>query len=195
MAAKLAYTPPNLHDNGYAIGAVDFTGDTPIILGPDGLAGGFACPVVIPLGERWKMGQVRPGDAIRWRLVDQEQATQLRAKQGTQFSEQRHDPAIIQTVAPAGVTGLTMRTVGDGYLLLEYGPPELDITLRMRVHLLDQHLRAQNIRGLIDIVPGIRSLLLRRSQYAMPNPAVSLCRQREFVRGVLNMRLTAEDSG
>ena len=53
-----------------------------------------------------------------------------------------------------------MRTVGDGYLLLEYGPPELDITLRMRVHLLDQHLRAQNIRGLIDIVPGIRSLLL-----------------------------------
>ena len=153
--------PSNLHDNGYAIGAVDFTGDTPIILGPDGPScGGFACPVVIPLGERWKMGQVRPGDTIRWRLVDQDQASLLRARPGCVLEEQRNDPAIIQQLAPNDEhPGLTMRAVGDGYLLLEYGPPELDITLRMRVHLLDQHLRQQKITGLIDIVPGIRSLL------------------------------------
>ncbi len=30
--------PSNLHDNAYAIGAVDFTGDMPVILGPDGPA-------------------------------------------------------------------------------------------------------------------------------------------------------------
>ena len=34
--------PSNIHDNAYAIGAVDFTGDMPIILGPDGPSlGGF----------------------------------------------------------------------------------------------------------------------------------------------------------
>ena len=36
-------------------------------LAPMGPAVVVCLPVVIPLGERWKMGQVRPGDAIRWR--------------------------------------------------------------------------------------------------------------------------------
>ncbi len=37
--------PSNVHDNAYAIGAVDFTGDMPVILGPDGPSlGGFVCP-------------------------------------------------------------------------------------------------------------------------------------------------------
>ena len=37
--------PSNIHDNAYAIGAIDFTGDMPIILAPDGPSlGGFVCP-------------------------------------------------------------------------------------------------------------------------------------------------------
>ncbi len=28
--------PSNIHDNAYAFGTVDFTGDMPVILGPDG---------------------------------------------------------------------------------------------------------------------------------------------------------------
>ncbi|MFH7346874.1 5-oxoprolinase subunit C family protein, partial [Pseudomonas syringae group genomosp. 7] len=28
--------PPNIHDNPYAVGEVEFTGDMPVILGPDG---------------------------------------------------------------------------------------------------------------------------------------------------------------
>src|SRR5438552_3015616 len=39
--------PSNIHDNAYAIGAIDFTGDMPVILGPDGPSlGGFGCPAV-----------------------------------------------------------------------------------------------------------------------------------------------------
>jgi urea carboxylase len=54
--------PSNIHDNAYAIGAIDFTGDMPVILGPDGPSlGGFVCPATI-VGELWKMGQLRPGD-------------------------------------------------------------------------------------------------------------------------------------
>ncbi|HVN21273.1 MAG TPA: 5-oxoprolinase/urea amidolyase family protein, partial [Dongiaceae bacterium] len=40
--------PSNIHDNAYAIGTVDFTGDMPVILGPDGPSlGGFVCPATI----------------------------------------------------------------------------------------------------------------------------------------------------
>ncbi len=55
--------PSNIHDNPYAIGAVDFTGDMPIILGPDGPSlGGFVCPFVVIAADRWKIGQLAPGD-------------------------------------------------------------------------------------------------------------------------------------
>ena len=65
--------PSNLHDNAYAIGAIDFTGDMPIILGPDGPSlGGFVCPAVIARDEQWKMGQFKPGDKIRFHAVARE---------------------------------------------------------------------------------------------------------------------------
>ncbi|PAF11620.1 hypothetical protein CHH61_26335, partial [Shouchella clausii] len=38
--------PSNIHDNAYAVGTLDLTGDMPILLGPDGPSlGGFVCPV------------------------------------------------------------------------------------------------------------------------------------------------------
>ena len=40
--------PSNIHDTPYAVGAVDFTGDMPILLGPDGPSlGGFVCPATV----------------------------------------------------------------------------------------------------------------------------------------------------
>ena len=57
--------PSNIHDNAYAIGAVDFTGDMPIILGPDGPSlGGFVCPFVVIQADLWKVGQLAPGDTV-----------------------------------------------------------------------------------------------------------------------------------
>ncbi len=67
--------PSNIHDNAYAIGAIDFTGDMPIILGPDGPScGGFVCPATIVQGELWKMGQLKPGDKVRFRALTAEDA-------------------------------------------------------------------------------------------------------------------------
>ena len=60
--------PSNIHDNAYAVGTVDFTGDMPVILGPDGPSlGGFVCPATIRHAELWKIGQLRPGDLVRFR--------------------------------------------------------------------------------------------------------------------------------
>jgi urea carboxylase len=53
--------PSNLHDNAYAVGSIDFTGDMPIILGPDGPSlGGFVCPAVIARDELWKWASSGP---------------------------------------------------------------------------------------------------------------------------------------
>ncbi len=74
--------PSNIHDNAYAIGAVDFTGDMPVILGPDGPSlGGFVCPATIVQAELWKMGQLRPGDTVRFMRLSQAAAERLEAAQ------------------------------------------------------------------------------------------------------------------
>ena len=51
---------------------VDFTGDMPVILGPDGPSlGGFVCPATVVAADRWKLGQLRPGDRVRFVPVAQ----------------------------------------------------------------------------------------------------------------------------
>jgi urea carboxylase len=74
--------PSNIHDNAYAVGAVDFTGDMPIILGPDGPSlGGFVCPFVIIQADLWKAGQLAPGDTVRFEVVDDVSAASALSKQ------------------------------------------------------------------------------------------------------------------
>src|SRR5690606_15314109 len=70
--------PSNIHDNPYAIGAVDFTGDMPVILGPDGPSlGGFVCPVTIIEADLWQLGQLKAGDKVRFVPVNIETARAL----------------------------------------------------------------------------------------------------------------------
>ena len=53
---RTSTTPPT------RFGAVDLTGDMPVILGPDGPSlGGFVCPVTVAADERWKLGQLAAG--------------------------------------------------------------------------------------------------------------------------------------
>lgn len=67
--------PSNIHDTAYAVGAIDFTGDMPIILGPDGPSlGGFVCPATIIKADLWKVGQLKPGNTVRFVCVDVDQA-------------------------------------------------------------------------------------------------------------------------
>jgi len=123
--------PSNIHDNAYAVGTVDFTGDMPIILGPDGPScGGFVCPATIVADERWKMGQLKAGDTVRFRRVNEE-------------------PAILR-VNPV------IRADGDRNLLVEFGDNKLDFALSMRAHSLRRQLHGRP--GIIDLTPGIRSL-------------------------------------
>ena len=79
--------PSNIHDNAYAIGTIDFTGDMPILLGPDGPSlGGFVCPATIIEAELWKMGQLKAGDVVRFVPVSLDEARQ-RSRAQTQAIE------------------------------------------------------------------------------------------------------------
>jgi urea carboxylase len=159
--------PSNIHDNPYAIGAVDFTGDMPIILGPDGPSlGGFVCPFVVIAADRWKIGQLAPGDRLRFVPVTVEAAAAADAAPLESVTDApTHDIASLSPIlADTPAQGARPRTVyrqqGDRNILVEYGPIVLDIELRIRVHALMVELERRELPGVIDIVPGIRSLQL-----------------------------------
>ncbi|WP_180170066.1 urea carboxylase [Acinetobacter sp. YH12027] len=168
--------PSNIHDNAYAIGAIDFTGDMPIILGPDGPSlGGFVCPAVVINSELWKLGQLKAGDKVRFIPVSYHQAKLLNEKYHTQLEvsdtqavafDQSFYPelstlknAVLDTLkGENSAPDVVYRPAGNNYMLVEYGELVLDLNLRFRIHALMQWVQKQNITGIIDLTPGIRSL-------------------------------------
>ncbi|MBB3221268.1 urea carboxylase [Pseudoduganella umbonata] len=174
--------PSNIHDNAYAIGSVDFTGDMPVILGPDGPSlGGFVCPAVIVSADLWKMGQLKPGDTVRFVRVTAQDAAAMAAAQEAVFAPAPAgvaarslpcmpvfepvasaagdtQPAIMRTAHLPDGTELVFRRAGDDYLLVEFGAPVLDIGLRFRAHALMQAIAEAGLAGIVDLTPGIRSL-------------------------------------
>ena len=197
--------PSNIHDNAYAVGTIDFTGDMPIILGPDGPSlGGFVCPASIVRSELWKIGQLKPGDTVRFRRMtlaeanareleqDREVETLAdladarwkaavdpaagggeNAQRPTSNVQRSSDPSEEDAVqhrieAEPGRVAVCYRRAGDRYLLVEYGPPVLDLTLRFRAHALMQWLEQNHVPGILDLTPGIRSLQVHYDPRVLP---------------------------
>jgi urea carboxylase len=189
--------PSNIHDNAYAIGSIDFTGDMPVILGPDGPSlGGFVCPVTIVSADLWKVGQLSPGDRIRFRPVSCDEAVRLQALQDEMIQrlrpaatapvaiqpiDRQSTPIVARREAQDDAPAVCYRQSGDQYLLVEYGPLVLDLELRFRVHALMEWLHQQAIEGLLDLTPGIRSLQIHYDS-------------RTIAQGELVQRLLASES-
>ena len=175
--------PSNIHDNAYAIGAIDFTGDMPVILGPDGPSlGGFVCPATVVQGELWKMGQLSPGDTVRFKPLSLAEARGISAAQDavlagpvarsggpdstlatstTSIAAGHGDTALADAAVihrrTAGADGIEIvyRRAGDAYLLIEFGELKLDLTLRFQVHALMERLQSWRDEGRL---PGIVDL-------------------------------------
>ena len=161
--------PSNIHDNAYAVGTLDLTGDQSILLGPDGPSlGGFVCSVTTAKGEMWKLGQLHPGDKVHFRLLDLDQAKEIREAEEANLRHEYQEVvlpeqkdldyhyAILAEETSAG-TKIVVRLDGEDNILVEYGEMELDIAIRFRVHVLMQELKKKNL-PVIDLTPGIRSL-------------------------------------
>jgi urea carboxylase len=190
--------PSNLHDSAYPVGGIMLSGDTPVIVGKDGPSlGGFVVPAVVIAADLWKLGQLRPGDHVRLSAVAPEVAdaawserqallNELPGAVDRQFlmargriqlvaSEHRETqpsrPEILFQSSAVGTSpGFTVRRSGDRYLLVQAGPLELDLTVRVWIHLLAESLRAERIDGVSEIVEGVRSVLvcIGDSQLTLP---------------------------
>ena len=167
--------PSNIHDNAYAVGAIDFTGDMPVILGPDGPSlGGFVCPATITLSDRWKVGQLRPGDRLRFHavtageahaaLLAQDEAIRslapptVPAPLAAGRAHAARHAVLERLAATAASPAVCYRQSGEDNVLIEYGEPTLDLALRFRIQALLDALQAEPPPGVIDLTPGVRSL-------------------------------------
>jgi len=167
--------PSNLHDSAYPVGGIMLAGDTPVIVGKDGPSlGGFVVPAVVVEADRWMLGQLRPGDTVRLVPVTPADADVAMSVRREWLADLRQ-PAVPVAVEPApveppavlhmaGTTGTapayTIRRSGDRHLLVEAGSAELDLTVRLWIHLLANALRASRPDGVVEIVEGVRSVLV-----------------------------------
>lgn len=180
--------PSNIHDNAYAIGAVDFTGDMPVILGPDGPSlGGFVCPVTVISADLWKLGQLAPGNTIEFVPVSLDAAIAAWQAQNKLFAESTftpvnlnseaiHSPIIKISQADDEPKQVTYRLQGDQNILVEFGAMQLDIRTRFRAHALMLWLQEQQQNNsfwaecLLDITPGVRSVQIHYNPLQCPLP-------------------------
>ena len=168
--------PSNIHDNAYAVGSIDFTGDMPVILGPDGPSlGGFVCPATVIKADMWKLGQLHAGDTVTFKPVSYDSAITATHDQRRYVNEL----TVISTAESKRFLGspiidqldekhfgeqVVYRAAGEDNVLVEYGPLKLDIQLRFRVHALMQELQSRISKdtrlasSILDLTPGIRSL-------------------------------------
>ncbi|HVJ96841.1 MAG TPA: urea carboxylase [Acidimicrobiia bacterium] len=172
--------PSNIHDNEYAVGTIDFTGDMPIILGPDGPSlGGFVCPATVAAVDLWKLGQLQAGERVVFVPITHERAVDLLEQRAAAFGEPaarpmrgpKHpvpDGAVLYSDPPRpDMPALAIRRAGDRYVLIELGENRLDLDLRVRVHALHDAL-ADEFGGLVELAPGIRSLQVRYDPLVIP---------------------------
>lgn len=191
--------PSNIHDNAYAFGSVDFTGDMPVILGPDGPSlGGFVCPATVISADLWKLGQLRAGDRLRFVPVSIAAAVALEAAQQQSIETlQLHacpwqpEPPVTPVLAHFGAEEvgdeICIRAAGDHFLLVEYGDQVLDLRLRFRAHALMQWLREQALPGVRELTPGVRSLQIHFDPQQLPH--TSLIEQIRRGETLLSQRL------
>ena len=195
--------PSNIHDNAYAFGSIDFTGDMPVILGPDGPSlGGFVCPATVIQADLWILGQLRAGDKVRFAPVSPETAVALESARNRELSSLKKSadgwertrpvsPVLRRLAADQYGDEIVYRAAGDHFLLVEYGPQELMIRLRFRAHALMQWLQANPFEGMHELTPGVRSLQIHYDSQRITHQALldylqnaeaELCRQLDDIR-------------
>ena len=146
-AARPGCTRSNIHDSAYPVGGIMLSGDTPVIVGPDGPSlGGFVVPAVVVAADRWKLAQARPGDTVRLvpvtpgagRAGQRRRGRCLPAATAQGVLSPRADRRRGSLVTDAAAAGrraglaalpeLVVRRAGDHHVLAEAGPPVLDLT-------------------------------------------------------------------
>ena len=196
--------PSNIHDSAYPVGGIMLSGDTPVIVGPDGPSlGGFVVPCVVVRADRWVLAQLRPGDTVRLLPVTPEQADAATAERrallehpaaavaaeleaalsprpaavpelhGRPVRPSPAVPVLAELPGDGHRPHLVVRRAGDHHLLVEAGPAELDLAVRVWVHQLAQRLRELRLPAVRELVEGVRSMLVQVDERALPLPVLA----------------------
>ena len=167
--------PSNTHDYVYSMGAVNFTGDEPVILTCDGPSlGGFVCEAVVAESELWKVGQVKPGEEIQFVPITYETARRFKHQQDklvdsltgalpsldNESLEHPQTPILHQFQVSEQAPMATYRQAGDRYILVEYGENILDLNKAYRIHKLVEMVKEYKPKGIFELSPGVRSVLV-----------------------------------
>ncbi|KAL6945078.1 urea amidolyase [Hanseniaspora vineae] len=175
--------PSNQHDYVYSLGAVNFTGDEPVIVTCDGPSlGGFVCQAVVPEGELWKVGQVKPGDMIRFVPVSYDAARSIKESQDAAIESLDENKLVLLTeklILPTyqdpvlkvipGTSEfspkVTFRQAGDRYILVEYGELEMNLNFAYRINRLINKVAEMKTIGIVEMSQGVRSVLIEFDGY------------------------------
>ncbi|AAS51971.2 ADR051Cp [Eremothecium gossypii ATCC 10895] len=177
--------PSNTHDYVYSVGAINFTGDEPVIIAAEGPSlGGFVCAAVVPEAELWKVGQLKPGDTIKFVPISVDTARALKRSQDAAVDAldilssiklddsmvlpSYQDPVLLRLAKRSGLCPkVTFRQSGDRYILIEYGENEMDINISYRIKQLQEMVTKNKVTGIVEMSQGIRSLLVEYNGYTI----------------------------
>jgi urea carboxylase len=134
---------------------------------------------VVIAADLWKIGQLAPGDTVRFMPVsDLAARAALDAQDGLvrgdkptvqpRAPEELGSPILFEDPARADRPEFRIRRQGDQHLLVEFGPIVLDLELRLRVHALMLEIERLALPGVIDVTPGIRSLQVHYDSRLLP---------------------------
>lgn len=175
--------PSNQHDYVYSLGAINFTGDEPVILTCDGPSlGGFVCQAVVADSEMWKIGQVKPGDLIKFVPISYSVARDLKLTQdisieefegaypelsiGSELTLSKPQNPILKTIEQTKSNPkVVYRQAGDRYILVEYGELKMDLNLSYRINRLIELVDIHQTVGIVEMSQGVRSVLVEFDGY------------------------------
>jgi urea carboxylase/allophanate hydrolase len=173
--------PSNQHDYVYSLGAINFTGDEPVILTCDGPSlGGFVCQAVVADSEMWKIGQVKPGDLIQFVPISYKTARELKSKQDQTIDTfqggypslsqaltlSKPENPVLATFKPHEQSPVvTYRQAGDRYVLIEYGELKMDLNYSYRINRLINLVDNHQTVGIVEMSQGVRSVLIEFDGY------------------------------
>ncbi|KAH7259846.1 putative urea amidolyase [Fusarium solani] len=198
--------PSNTVDYPYPVGGIIWTGDEAAILPADCPSlGGFVTSHVVPKGEIFKLGQLKPGSKFYFVEVDYQQAVELDkcqeallqhvAKVSRSESVQGRpvtDLSLTESTSSASTTGIlarfqdaTIRQGGDQFLLVDY-PQTLDLGVRCKVQALVEVVSAAQVPGIVLVQPMGCAWLVQYDSLVIP--------QAELVQRLL-LFLQLNDSG
>ncbi|KAL1408594.1 hypothetical protein Q8F55_005407 [Vanrija albida] len=170
--------PSNLIDQGYAFGALNFNGDTPVLFGVDGPdMGGFSCVLTVARPSMWKLGQMRPADKVRFVLITRQDSEELDTSHNTWLNalveegdasayapsakaKPADDASFVSTSVLYTRGDVTVREAGDEFILFEVGEMTFDMKDRVKVELWERALRAKKVPGIVYFNTCVRSSLI-----------------------------------